>query len=59
MLSSPKILLEGLWGQPSFLFNGYCSSFTGVKRHGREADFSPPSGAEVNNKLSCSFRLAV
>jgi len=40
-----------LWGQPSLLYNGYRGSFPGRKqRPGRDADHSPPSSAEVENR---------
>ena len=35
----------------SYFFKGYCGSILGVKRPGREADHSPPSGANVRNEL--------
>jgi hypothetical protein len=38
---------DRLWGPPNLLYNGYWGSFPGVKRQGREADHSPPTGAEV------------
>jgi hypothetical protein len=34
---------------PSILFNGYRCSFSGVKRPGREADYSSPTSAKVND----------
>jgi hypothetical protein len=38
---------ERLWDPPSLLSDGYLRSFPGVKRPVREADYSPPSSAEV------------
>jgi hypothetical protein len=43
-----------VWGPPSPLFNGYRSSLRGVKRLGREADHSPPSGTKVKYEWSYS-----
>jgi hypothetical protein len=41
---------DRLWGPPSLLSNGYQKFFPwGVKRQRREADHSPPSGAEIKN----------
>jgi len=36
-------------GPPSFLFNGHRGYFSGVKRSGREVDYSPPPTANVKN----------
>ena len=36
---------------PSFLFSDYCF-LPGVKRPGRDVDYSPPSSAEVKNSWS-------
>jgi hypothetical protein len=41
-------------GPPSFLFNGYCASFHGINRSGREVDHSHSSTAEVTNEWSCT-----
>jgi hypothetical protein len=42
-----------LWGLLSLLPNGYQGLFPwGLKRPGREADHSLPSGAEIKNALS-------
>jgi len=39
---------ERLWEAPSILSNGYEGLFPcEVKRPGREADYSPPSSAEI------------
>jgi len=38
-----------LWGPPSLLLNAQRGSFLGVKRPGLEANYSPPSSAEVKN----------
>jgi hypothetical protein len=50
-----QLNLLGVWCLPLvnyFFFNSYCGTIPGVKRPGREVDHSPPSGAEVKNKLS-------
>jgi len=39
---------------PNFGLVTYRSSFWGVKRLGREDDYSPPSSAEVRNEWSCT-----
>jgi len=39
---------EWFLGPPSPVTNGYRGSFPEVKRLEREADYSPPSSAEVN-----------
>jgi hypothetical protein len=41
---------EQLWGLPSFLFNGYWRSFSGVKQPERDTNHSLPSSAEVKNE---------
>jgi len=43
-----------VWGPPSPLFNGYRSSLRGVKRLGREADHSSPSGTKAKYEWSYS-----
>jgi hypothetical protein len=40
-----SLSLDRLWDPPDLLHNGY----TGVKRQKLEADYSPPSNAEVKN----------
>jgi hypothetical protein len=38
-------------GPPSLLYNGYWGSFPrGKARPGRDADYSPPSSADVKNE---------
>jgi hypothetical protein len=38
------------WGSPSLLYNGYRWTLSpGIKRPGREADYSPQTSAEVKN----------
>jgi hypothetical protein len=54
-LFSPAQHLNGLWGLPSYLSNGYWSTFPGMKRPGREADHLPQSRAEVKNQQSYTF----
>jgi hypothetical protein len=49
------------WGPPSLLYNGYRVFPGGKLRPGRDADPSPPSSAEVKNRvelylLSTHFR---
>jgi len=39
------------WGQPSLLYNGYRVFPGGKVRPGRDADPSPPSSAEVKNRV--------
>jgi hypothetical protein len=41
-----------LWAPPSPLFNGYQQSFPGIKRLGRELEYSFPSSAQVKNEWS-------
>jgi len=41
-------------GPPTLLFNGYQVLSLGVKRPGREADYSSSSSAEVKNAWSCT-----
>jgi hypothetical protein len=36
---------------PSLLYNGYRLSFKGVKRPGLDVNHSPPSSAEVKEKV--------
>jgi hypothetical protein len=50
----PRWVAENFWtrpdrprGPPSPLYNGYRLSFPGLKRPERDADFPPPSSAEV------------
>jgi hypothetical protein len=38
---------DRLWGPPSLLPNGYRGFSPELKRPGREADHSPPTGADV------------
>jgi hypothetical protein len=45
-----------LWGPPSLLFSGYWVSFLEVKH---DVDLSPPTGTEVENEWSCTFRPPV
>ena len=49
--SAPK-RLEQLWGRHSLIFNGYCGSFPGTKRPGREINHSFLSDVEVKNEWS-------
>ena len=49
--SSPK-RPDQLWGPPRLIFNWYRRSFPGVRRQGRDVDYSLPSSAEVKNKWS-------
>jgi hypothetical protein len=53
IFSSPKDPHQ-VWGPSNPLFNFYIDYFPGVKRPGREADQSPPSGAKVKNEWSCT-----
>jgi hypothetical protein len=47
--------LDRPWGSPSLLYNGY-RVFPGDKvRPGRDADPSPPSIAEVKNRVELYF----
>ena len=39
------------WGPHSLLYNGYRVSCRGLKRHGRGIDDTPPSSAEVKEKV--------
>jgi hypothetical protein len=39
------------WGPPSLLYNGYRVFPGGKVRPGRDADLSPPSSAEVKNRV--------
>ena len=39
------------WGPPSLLYNGYLVFPGGKVRPGRDADLSPPSSAEVKNRV--------
>jgi hypothetical protein len=48
---------ERLWGPPSRLSNGYQGSFPGHKAAGREADLSPPSSAEVKERVELYFHF--
>jgi len=57
-LSSPK-RPDRLWGRLSLPFNGYRDSSQGVKRPGREVNYSSPSSAEVRNKRSYTFTPAI
>ena len=50
-LSSPNHP-DWLWDPPCFLFDGYRSSFLGVKQPGFDVNLSPPSGAEFENDWS-------
>jgi hypothetical protein len=46
-----SLCLDRLWGPPSLLYNGYQDSVPrGKAWPGRDADHSPPSSAEVENK---------
>jgi hypothetical protein len=47
--------LNRLWGPPSLLYNGFRVYFLGIKRPGREADYSPLSSAEVKNMWSYTY----
>jgi hypothetical protein len=48
-------LPKGLWGPPNLLSNGLPGAPSpDVKRQGREADHSPPTGAEVKNAWICT-----
>jgi hypothetical protein len=40
-------VVHRLCGPPNLLSDGFRDSFQGVKRPGREADYSPPTDAEV------------
>jgi hypothetical protein len=42
----------GCGAHPALVFNGYQGPSLGVKRQGREADYLPPSSAEVKNEWS-------
>jgi len=42
-------LRHWLWGPLSLLSKGTRGSLSGIKRQGSEADYSPPSNAEVKN----------
>ena len=42
---------ERPWGPPSLLYNGHRVSFPGVKRPGRGLNHSPPSSAEVKERI--------
>jgi len=44
-----------LLGLPSFLANAHQGLSLGVKHPRHEADYSPPSNAEVKNEWSCMF----
>ena len=44
-------LPEGSWGPPSLLYKGYRVSFQGVKRPGRGVNRTPPSSAEVKDRV--------
>jgi hypothetical protein len=48
-------LHTGSGAHPASFPMGTGRSFSGVKWPGREADYSPPSGAEVKNAWSCIF----
>jgi hypothetical protein len=39
------------WGPPNLLYNGYRVVTGGKVRPGRDADPSPPSSAEVKNRV--------
>jgi hypothetical protein len=41
---------DRLWGPPTLLFNGYQSSFLGIKWLGHKVNHSPPTSAKVKNK---------
>jgi len=43
------------WGPPKLLFNGYWSSFMGVKQPHFEVDHSPPPSIKVKSEWSYSF----
>jgi len=45
---------DPLWGPPSCLHKWLRGSLASVKRPGREAYHSPPSGVEVKNEWSCN-----
>ena len=50
-----RICPDGPWGPLSLLYNGSKGSFPGVKRPGRDADPSPPSSAEVKNRIELNL----
>ena len=56
--SSPK-RPRWLWGQPSYLFNGYTSYFPGVKRRGRDVDHSLPFSEKPKNEVSCTYTAPI
>ena len=39
------------WGPPSLLYNGYRVSFPAIKRPGRGVNHTPPSNAEVKERV--------
>jgi hypothetical protein len=43
------------WGPPRLLYNGYRVFPGGKVRRGRDADPSPPSSAEVKNRVELYF----
>jgi hypothetical protein len=47
---------DRLWSPPSLLYSGYCVSFLGVKRPGRDVDHSPNLATGLNEvKIQKSY----
>ena len=55
----PPTRPDQFWGTPSVIFNGHRGPSPGVKRPGPEADHSPPSRVEFNNKWIYTSTLHV
>jgi len=63
---SPPLRPDRLWGPPNLQSNGNQGALSlGIQRLGREADYSPPSSAEIRNAwgytstpISFSWRCA-